>query len=149
MKIIKNKETNVVIFADNSLLLDENGMQCDKFMAGWCKPKLHILEEVPFLPEDYRGNHYTYKDDLWTKTPYGITQDAIIQEKAEKIAAIELEKINNKKNMENDVFFSIIKNKTFAEIEAHINENVSNIASTKTVLKGLIKAVLLLIKKEI
>jgi uncharacterized GH25 family protein len=149
MKIVKKKQTNIVIFADNSLVLNENGLQCNKFTAKWCKPNFHILEEVQSLPFDYRGNHYTYEDGTWAKTPYGIAQDAISQEEAEKIAAAEQIETENKINLNNDVLLSAIKNKSFAEIEAYINNNVTNIASSKTVLKGLAKAVLWLIKKEV
>ena len=71
MKIIKEKSTNIVIFAERNLSLTSAGVQGDNFRASNIKPDRYELVTTDSVPNDYQGHHYTYTDS-WTRTPAGL-----------------------------------------------------------------------------
>ena len=89
MKIIKEKSTNIVIFAEQNLTLTSAGVQGDNFRASNIKPELYELVTTDSVPSDYQGHHYTYTDS-WTRTPAGLASAKIV--KIAELAALRFEK---------------------------------------------------------
>ncbi len=90
MKIIKEKSTNIVIFAERNLSLTSAGVQGDNFRASNIKPEFYELVTTDSIPSDYQGHHYTYTDSTWTRTPAGLASAKIA--KLAELAALRYEK---------------------------------------------------------
>lgn len=118
MIIIKDS-SNVVLFAKESFNEKEQI---------WFNETIHTMEIVNFIPDNFKGRYYTYVNDVWEKTSYGIEQIAILAaveaEKEEK----EQKKIANLNNLSNDTLIRLLKTNTLAEIETYIEGSFSNLA---------------------
>ncbi|MXS81583.1 DUF4376 domain-containing protein [Nitrosomonas oligotropha] len=89
MKIIKRRADNVVLFAGNDLVLDEQGLRG----AGWTfrsniDPNELVLEEAAEIPEGFTGGGWAYADGVWTINALG-EQALLSGKRAEKIAELE------------------------------------------------------------
>lgn len=66
MKIIKRKSDNVVIFAGDDLVLDENGCRGDGWQLRNMDSSSLSLEDVESIPEQFVGSGWAYADGIWT-----------------------------------------------------------------------------------
>ncbi|NBQ67526.1 MAG: DUF4376 domain-containing protein [Nitrosomonadaceae bacterium] len=85
MKIIKRIFNNVVIFAGNNLVIENNACRGD----GWAFDKIDVtllkVETVDSIPDGFVGGGWTYLDGVWAANEIG--EQAFLPEKrAEKIS---------------------------------------------------------------
>lgn len=84
MKIIKRTSDNVVLFAGNDLVLDENGVHGNGWTCRVIDAASVQLVNVADIPEQFMGGGWAYEDGTWT--PNAIADQAILPgKKAAKI----------------------------------------------------------------
>lgn len=78
MKIIKLIDNNVVVYAENNLILNENG----SYGSGWYDARYTttncVLEIVSELPKIYANNAYSY-DGTWVVVDQSLLDEVIIR----------------------------------------------------------------------
>lgn len=88
MKIIKCQSNNVVIFAGNNLVIENNACRGD----GWTFDKIDVtllaVETVDSIPAGFVGGGWTYLDGIWTANEIG-EQALLPAKRAEKIAELQ------------------------------------------------------------
>lgn len=97
MEIVKHIDTGVVIYAGPSFTLSESGLTSpDGLNAVSVTTKEYIKQSVNSIPDDFKGNHYTYNGS-WAKTQAGIDKDnkkleELKQQKRDELAALRYQK---------------------------------------------------------
>lgn len=85
MKIIKRQSDNVVIFAGDDLVLDQDGCSGTGWQSRNIDPNELTLETVESIPDQFVGGGWSHNDGVWTSN--AIADQIILPAKrAEKIA---------------------------------------------------------------
>lgn len=142
MKIVKKKDTNVVVLIADNLSMDSGGTKGTGWKARHMTPDEYILETVPNVPDDFVNGGYTYSSGVWVLTDFGIR----INNRRNLIQARLENQENLSHNVEKDAILNRARGKTPAQIDQWIENTVTDLGSAKQILKFMIKYILKNIK---
>ena len=119
MKIIREKQTNEILYCGNDLVLNSDGLKTASIKASNIKPDNYEMLDVDEadIPSDFIGRSYTFIDGLWTRTALGVQRQ---QEQFQQLKTNKLSQVQLKKNEMIDAGFLVNDIKFDSDIAARL-----------------------------
>ena len=130
-QIIRDKESFKVLYAKGNYSFSNQGLKDkNKIINISIFSDIYEILSVDDVPSDFVGNWYTYDEvNNWTKTQFGLNEEAKIAASKAGKTKEEQNKIINSQNLKNDSIINFLKNNNLDQIETYVEDQFSSLVS--------------------